>query len=55
MEDRGIPWLAYRELVGWAEQMRRFGSTMIFNRDDWGLANEQLREVTLPAKVSTAI
>ncbi|HXI38588.1 MAG TPA: hypothetical protein VNH83_01355 [Bryobacteraceae bacterium] len=52
---KGIPWLDYREFVVWAEQMRRFNSTMIFNRQDWGLANDQLTEIVLPAAVSTAI
>ena len=51
---RGIPWLEYREYVVWAEQMRRFNSTMIFNRQDWGLANEQLTEITLPSTVEAA-
>jgi hypothetical protein len=55
MAARGIPWLEYRELVSWAEQMRRFDSTMIFNCEDWGLANNELTEITLPATVSTAI
>jgi hypothetical protein len=51
---RGVPWLDYQELVALAAQMRRFGSTMIFNREDWGLANEQLSEITLPSTVSTS-
>jgi hypothetical protein len=46
---KGIPWLEYREYVVWAEQMRRFNSTMIFNRKDWGLANDGLTESTLPS------
>jgi hypothetical protein len=51
---KGIPWLEYREYVVWAEQMRRFDSTMIFNRKDWGLANDQLTEITLPATSESA-
>lgn len=50
----GIPRLDHRELMGWAAQMRRFDSTMIFNREDWGLAHEQLAETALPATISTA-
>lgn len=45
---KGIPWLDYREYIVWAEQMHRFNSTMIFNRKDWGLANDQLTESRLP-------
>lgn len=51
---RGIPWLEYREYVVWAAQMRRFNSTMIFNRKDWGLANDEFTEITLPATVEAA-
>jgi hypothetical protein len=46
---KGIPWLDYREYIVWAEQMHRFNSPMIFNQKDWGLANDQLTESTLPA------
>jgi hypothetical protein len=41
---RGVPWLDYRVLRQWAAQMRRYGAPMIFNRDDWGLADDDLRE-----------
>ncbi len=35
---KGIPWLDYQEVVGWAVQMQRLQAPMIFNREDWGLA-----------------
>jgi len=41
----GIPWLEYRELIIWAEQMRRFDSPMIFNRENWGLADLETVEM----------
>src|SRR5262249_21366832 len=44
---RGVPWLDYRVLTQWAAQMRRYGVPMIFNREDWGLADADLREPCL--------
>jgi hypothetical protein len=42
LRDRGIPWMEYSDLVRWIDDMRRFGSTMIFNRENWGLADYDL-------------
>jgi len=41
---RGIPIINYHEVVRWAAQMRRFNRPMIFNLDNWGLADAQLEE-----------
>ena len=40
--------LPFSDVAVWAEQMRRLKCTMIFNREDWGLANFDLVE-TQPA------
>lgn len=45
LRTKGISWLGYRELVGWAEQMRRFDCPMIFNRENWGLADLEPAEM----------
>jgi|SRR5579871_334890 len=44
LREKGIGWLDYKELVVWAQQMRRFHSPMIFNDADWGLAGVKLSE-----------
>jgi hypothetical protein len=40
----GLPFLDNDEVLGWAAQMRRLNSPMIFNHDDWGLASHELPE-----------
>jgi hypothetical protein len=50
LRAKGIPWLEYRDLVIWAEHMRRFDSPMIFNRENWGLAELELPEMVPNAK-----
>lgn len=45
LRERGIPWLSDADLRGWASQMRRLGAPMIFNRGDWGFAEEALPEM----------
>jgi len=54
LRSKGISWLEYQELVVWAEQMRRFNSPMIFNHDNWGLADVELEETVLTEKSSSA-
>jgi hypothetical protein len=54
LRARGIPWLDCADFVAMAEQMRRFGSPLIFNRENWGFAEVELRETTLPACSSIA-
>jgi len=49
LRERGIPWIEYSDLVTWISQMRRFDCTMIFNREQWGLADCELPEKTLGA------
>jgi len=49
---KGLPFLDYQEVVGWAAQMRRLDSPMIFNRENWGLADLELPETVLSASTS---
>jgi hypothetical protein len=51
---RGIPMLDYADFVQFAEQMRRFDSPMIFNREDWGLGDIVLTETALNPASSSA-
>jgi len=44
VRSKGLSWIDYHELIEWARQMSRLRLPMIFNRDDWGLAREDLRE-----------
>jgi hypothetical protein len=47
---KGIPWIEFAEVLGWATQMERLRTTMVFNREDWGLAGFQLPEIN-PAQL----
>jgi len=44
LKAQGIPWLAFEQVLEWADQMDRLGTTMVFNRDDWGLSEFRLAE-----------
>jgi hypothetical protein len=47
LEAQGIVSLDYQELVGWGAQMRRLNCPMIFNLENWGLADHELEELVL--------
>jgi hypothetical protein len=47
---KGLSWLSFDDLLGWARVMNRFGAPMIFNHDDWGLGREVLKETTPRAR-----
>src|SRR5579863_6613693 len=49
---KGLPFIDYQEVTSWAVQMRRLNSPMIFNRENWGLADLELPETVLPASRS---
>ena len=49
LAGKGLPVLDYRQVVDWAGQMRRLNSPMIFNRENWGLADLDLTETVLPS------
>jgi hypothetical protein len=42
---KGVGHLPFSDVAVWGEQMRRLNCTMIFNREDWGLANFDLIEI----------
>jgi hypothetical protein len=44
---KGIPCVDNEEVLGWAKQMRRLKSPLIFNHDNWGMSDLDLRETTL--------
>ncbi len=52
LRAKGVPWLEYRELIAWAEQMRRFNSPIIFNHESWGLADVELTETRLDSQAN---
>jgi hypothetical protein len=52
LRAKGMGWVDYQELVGWAAQMRRLRSPMIFNRENWGLADFELPEMRLTERSS---
>ena len=43
LREKGLPWLPYEEVLSWAVQMERWNTTLIFNREGWGMA-----DITLP-------
>jgi hypothetical protein len=45
ISKKGVPWIGFTDVMGWAKTMNRFDQPMIFNHDDWGLARETLREI----------
>ena len=49
LRAKGILWIEYRELVGWAAQMRRLNAPIIFNCDNWGLAEMELPAMDVAA------
>jgi hypothetical protein len=52
LQAKGITWLEYKELVAWAEEMKRLNSPVIFNRENWGLNELELPEMAPHAKFS---
>ncbi len=47
LRKKGIDWLEFQEIYDWDRQLRRLGSTMIFNRRDWGLIRHKLPDETV--------
>jgi len=41
---KGLSWVSYRDFVTWAAQMRQLNCPMIFNHDNWGLGEFELKE-----------
>lgn len=44
---KGVPWLDNNQVLSWARNMNEFNCPMIFNLDNWGLADEDLPEVVI--------
>ncbi len=44
---RGLSFVDNEEVLVWASQMNRFRSPMIFNHENWGLADFELKETVL--------
>ncbi len=54
LRKKGIGWIEFQEIYDWDRQLRRLGSTMIFNRRDWGLIEHDLPDETVSgARVET--
>jgi hypothetical protein len=45
--EQGIPCLDNHELMSWASLMQRFQVPLIFNRENWGLADFHLRQAVV--------
>jgi hypothetical protein len=44
---KGIPWMEYEEVLDWAAEMERLRTTIIFNRENWGLGDVDLPDATI--------
>jgi hypothetical protein len=49
---KGLSFIDNEEVLRWAAQMRRLEAPMIFNRDNWGLAEFELKETVVPEPAS---
>ncbi len=47
---KGIPCVENDEVLAWAKQMRRLKSPLIFNHEDWGMRDLELKESTLSGR-----
>ncbi|MGA3188292.1 MAG: hypothetical protein ABSF22_14395 [Bryobacteraceae bacterium] len=47
MAEKGVPWLHHTDVIRWAADMKRLQAPIIFNREDWGLGLEDLKETQL--------
>jgi hypothetical protein len=45
---RGLSFVDNEEVLAWAAQMSRLQSPMVFNHQNWGLAEADLSETVLP-------
>jgi hypothetical protein len=48
ISSQGLSILSNEQVLRWAAEMRRLQSPMIFNRENWGMAREELKETVLP-------
>jgi hypothetical protein len=54
MAQNGVPWLYHTDVIRWACDMNRLGAPIIFNREDWGLEAEELRETLVLESAAAA-
>jgi hypothetical protein len=47
---RGLSFVDNEEVLGWAAQMSRLNAPMIFNHENWGLVEFDLKETVLPGE-----
>ena len=47
IDASGIPRLENDDVLRWASQMKWLGSPMIFNRENWGLSDFELKETVI--------
>ena len=53
IKAKGLSFVSYHDVAGWAAQMRRLKCPMIFNHENWGLAEFELAEHRmLPARAT---
>jgi hypothetical protein len=45
---QGLSFVDNEEVLGWAAQMKHLDSPMIFNHENWGLAESCFKETVLP-------
>ena len=55
MTKNGVGWLDNQEVLAWAAQMERWNTAMIFNRENWGLAELELPENVIPATAARSL
>jgi hypothetical protein len=44
IKEAGLPWIEYADLMSWARSMYERNCPIIFNKSNWGLAGDELRE-----------
>jgi hypothetical protein len=44
LAEKGVSWLPYRDVLSCAAMMARYRTTLIFNRENWGLGDVNLVE-----------
>jgi hypothetical protein len=49
IKEKGIPWIEYEDILRWSRDMNRFGLPILFNHENWGLRDEELKETVIPA------
>ena len=55
MTQNGVAWLDNQEVLGWAAQMERWNAPMIFNHENWGLADLELSESVIPTTTGQSL